>query len=176
MKNKKLLNGTLATLIIGVVFATGAVRYSEVNIHEVKAAETTLTIKGHATQLGTSYANGEDITSDLQGVDSNIIVRFYRRGAATTYTILNNASQQIRLYNYTGDLGQYITVTTKAGYSIKDVTVNWDPNNGGASNYTSGVLTNLDLCTCQIENIGNTSGTSNGQVRINSIVLTYKSY
>ena len=136
--------------------------------------ETTLTIKGPATQIATDIAEG-DITSYLQGVDDNVTVSYARRTSAT-YSIFNNSSQQIRLYNSAGSAGQTLTITTKPGYSIKEFTVNWTANNNGACNYTTGTVNSADACSCTIENIGNTSGTGNGQVRISSIVLVYFSY
>jgi hypothetical protein len=177
MKNTKFYYSILATLMIGGVFAVGVAQNSNRNfMQDVQAAETTLTIKGNAAQLSTTFQSGDDITSYCQGVDSNIVVKYYRRGGSTTYSPFNNTAQQIRLYNKAGDQGQYITITTNPGYSIKEVTVNWEQNNYGNCNYTNSVLTPIDKCSCSIENIGNSQGTANGQVRINSISLTYKTY
>lgn len=136
--------------------------------------ETTLTIKGPATKITTDIPAG-DITSYLQGVDDNVTVSYARRTSGT-YSIFNNESQQIRLYNTEGSAGQTLTITTKPGYSIKEFTVNWEASNAGTCNYVSDVVNTLDGCSCTIENIGNTSGTKNGQVRINSITVTYFSY
>ena len=118
-----------------------------------------MTIKGPATQITSNIDEG-DITSYLQGVDDNVTVSYARRTSAT-YSIFNNGSQQIRLYNSGGSAGQTLTITTKPGYSIKEFTVNWTASNNGACNYTTGTVNSADACSCTIENIGNTSGTKN---------------
>lgn len=123
--------------------------------------ETTLTIKGSATQIETGVADKADVTSTLQGADANITV-VYHMSAKETNSLFNNTYQEIRLYNAAGAVGSWLTITTKAGYSIKDCTVTWTNKNNGACNYASGTKNEIGKCSFNIENTGNSSGTGNG--------------
>jgi len=179
IKKHKLITNAVATLLsFGLLIGFSAVTNSSPTARLVKSVgeETTLTIKGSATQVTTEFADGEALDEKIQGIDSNVTVIYYRTGTSTVYTPLNNASEQIRLYNSGGGIGQSIMVKTVPGYSIKDFTVNWTASNNGKCNYTSGTKNALDACSFIVQNIGNTSGTKNGQVRITSIVVTYFSY
>lgn len=137
--------------------------------------EKTLTITGSAKMITTAIDDGSDVTSTLQGTDSNITVT-YHMTAKETNSIFNNESSEIRLYNTAGAVGSKITFRTNPGYSFKEVTVTWGNKNNGNCNYTSGVKNAIGGCAFNVENVGNTSGTRNGQVKISSIVVTYFAY
>ena len=179
MKNKNTASFVLSLcLVCGTLLFANKFGFGDVNVpvQAVTEQQTALVIKGATSQLSTMYSAPTDVTSTAQGTDSHITVLYSGKVSGSNGGIFNNTSQQMRLYNSSGAAGESVTITTKPGYSIYTVAVTWSPNNNGNCNYVSGTIYTIDSCSCTISNIGNSSGTANGQVRISQIDLVYFAY
>lgn len=135
-------------------------------------------------QDSTSYLDGANVNSKLafsNNGDATITVT-YNRNSASTHSIFNNTSNEIRLYPGTTNGGQ-LTYLISAGYKIVSITVNTSQNPGLSLTNNVGPLTtastlqeyNPGVLSVWIKNAVNASSGTANQLRITNVVITYQS-
>ena len=137
-----------------------------------------------AGKLTTNVANNENLISNNKANVTNngpaTISLIYVQNNASTHSIFNNDSKEIRLYpqNSTSTNGGQLNISVSTGFVITSIEVKTSQNpsilsingSGGISGSPKQLIDNLSQVT--LKNIATGTGTSN-QVRITEIVITY---
>ena len=175
MKRKR-MSLMLGIAAFGLLVGGASLHLTSNHPTKVEAAST-YEVSFKSARSETSHMADGAIVTDYLNITNNdgpaTITVTYNRNSATTHSIFNNNSNEVRLYNGTGGNGGQITIGISAGYIMENVEITTSRNTGlsvnGAPSDTSKVVTAplADLTSFYLKNVGT------GQVRMSNIKIGY---